>query len=406
MGHHDLRVTPICHPAVLALALALALAPPLAPSARSAAPDVSPAAATARATPEAALQQTAVAMRIENDQPVVEVRLGAEGPFRFLVDTGAQGRGRIDQALAKRLGLKTVGSVQAGDPSGRNSRTRALVRVPRLTLGTRTWRDVDLLVADDPQVHVGDGVLGFELWSGGLLTLDYPKGELRFGPGTLPPADGSEVLDYKAERGIPTLTIDVAGTTIDADIDSGSMGWLAIPASAVSALKLKGEPRVVGQGRTSFNQFDIREATLDGSVRIGRHVLEDPTIAISEIFPRGNLGGRLLRSFAITFDPGSRRVRLSRDTKAPIAREPRVRSGVMLQIGPDGMVVTGTAPGSPAEKAGLQAQDRITRVNGRPIDEIGREQVGKLLGTPEPVMLTVRRGDRDIEVRLTPAAMP
>ena len=37
--------------------------------------------------------------------PVVEVKIGGKGPYRFAIDTGAQGHGRISRELAEELGI-------------------------------------------------------------------------------------------------------------------------------------------------------------------------------------------------------------------------------------------------------------------------------------------------------------
>ena len=47
------------------------------------------------------------------------VRVNGEGPFRFLLDTGAMGAGRVDASLAQRLRLETT-----GEPSGTRRTTR------------------------------------------------------------------------------------------------------------------------------------------------------------------------------------------------------------------------------------------------------------------------------------------
>src|SRR6188508_2577354 len=50
--------------------------------------------------------------------PVVEVTIGGKGPYKFAIDTGAQGHGRISTALAEQLGLPKVGEVGTPAPGG------------------------------------------------------------------------------------------------------------------------------------------------------------------------------------------------------------------------------------------------------------------------------------------------
>ncbi len=59
--------------------------------------------------------------------------------------------------------------------------------------------------------------------------------------------------------------------------------------------------------------------------------------------------------------------------------------------------------GSPAERAGLRAEDLIVAVSGRPVgwvDDLQRLMVGELIGTPVPV--TLIRGGHRLEIELVP----
>lgn len=342
-------------------------------------------------------------MQIVNHQPAVEVMVGGEGPFLFLIDTGAAGGGVISPELAERLGLETVGQVEIGDPSGRNREMRDLVRVAELTAAGRTWRDLDMLLGGDVLGDPGiDGILGFGLFSDSLLTLDYPAGEVRIETGELPPADGQEILDFRAEHEIPMIDLDVANRTVAADIDSGSMGWLMVPESVAERLPLDSEPRVIGRARTSFNEFEIKAAKLVGAVRVGRHTVHNPQLEFADIFPRGNVGGQFLSQFAVTFDQKNNRVRFTREGEGCMERKPRYRVGIMLRPGPKGLIVDGTVPGSAAERAGLVAGDRLSRINGIAIDELARDEMDRVFGTPEEIALVVDRDGAEVEVRITP----
>jgi D-alanyl-D-alanine carboxypeptidase len=346
-------------------------------------------------------------MRIINSQPAVEVMVEGEGPFLFLIDTGAAGAGVVSRELAERLDLETVGQVEIGDPSDRNRELRDIARVAELTAGGQTWRDLDMLLGGDVLGDPGiDGILGFGMFGDRLLTLDYPAGEVRVESGELAPADSQEILDFRIEHGIPMIDLSVANHTVEADIDSGSMGWLMVPESVAEGLPLDSEPQVIGHARTSFNEFDIKAATLVGEVRVGRHTVHNPQLEFADIFPRANVGGQFLSLFAVTFDQKNNRVRFARQDEGCVARKPRYRVGVMLRPGPEGLIVDGTAPGSPAERAGIVAGDRLSRVNGIPVDELARDEMDRVFGTPEEITLVVERDGEDVEVRLTPEKAP
>jgi regulator of sigma E protease len=66
-------------------------------------------------------------------------------------------------------------------------------------------------------------------------------------------------------------------------------------------------------------------------------------------------------------------------------------------------VISQTQPGMPAEKAGLQAGDRVLAVNDKPTENW--EQLHQAISSSkgEPLTLTIQRGDAISEVQVTPA---
>src|SRR5580765_5451585 len=76
-----------------------------------------------------------VEMKRSGHLPVVSAMVNGKGPFRFAIDTGADGSLRADSTLVAQLGLRKVGEVRGGDPSGRNTRTMDVVEVGSLEIG-------------------------------------------------------------------------------------------------------------------------------------------------------------------------------------------------------------------------------------------------------------------------------
>ncbi|HKQ18982.1 MAG TPA: serine hydrolase [Candidatus Eisenbacteria bacterium] len=247
--------------------------------------------------------------------PAVRVRVNGQGPFLFAIDTGGAGTARIDSALAARLGLQTVGEALGGDPSGKNPRRMPLVAVDSIEIGGARFAGITAAVRNYNEMPRGervDGVLGFGLFAECLFTLDYPAEQVRLRPGALPEANGADILDYRDRHGIPSTTIRVAGREMEADVDAGSMGGIILPESEMGALPLASKPVVVGTARTVSNTFEIRAADLDGDVTIGGITLRHPKLEFQPVFPNANVGSRVLRDYAITFDQKNRRLRLTR----------------------------------------------------------------------------------------------
>ncbi len=65
-------------------------------------------------------------------------------------------------------------------------------------------------------------------------------------------------------------------------------------------------------------------------------------------------------------------------------------------------VVGAVAAGSPAARAGLEAGDRLVRIDGQPVASWQDFAVAVTLAPGKPMALTVRRGTKSLETRLTP----
>src|ERR1043166_1450892 len=76
-----------------------------------------------------------VPMQMRGLMPVVEVRLNGQGPFAFMIDTGAGMQADIDVSVAQRLNLRANGRVLNGDPSGENDREVVTAKVDSITFG-------------------------------------------------------------------------------------------------------------------------------------------------------------------------------------------------------------------------------------------------------------------------------
>jgi hypothetical protein len=261
-----------------------------------------------------------VPMARAGHMPMVDVMVNGQGPFHFAIDTGAAGALRIDSALVARLGLPVVGEVRAGDPSGKNMRTMSMVRVDSIAVGGARFSGMMGAVRDYNEPgrdrFTVDGILGFGLFADCLVTLDYPGNQLRMERGSLPAANGRDVLAFQDEHGIPSVPLDVAGHAVTAHLDAGSMGGFMMPDSMMSHLQLASEPKVVGKARTVSNTFEIKSADLNGAITLGGLRFDKPTVTFQPVMPGVNVGARVLSDLRLTFDQKSKLVRIERPAVA------------------------------------------------------------------------------------------
>jgi predicted aspartyl protease len=100
------------------------------------------------------------------------VMVDGQGPFRFIVDTGAT-RSALSPALVARLGLPTDRSPPVRMQGVTGEAIVPTVRIGRLQAGSLLLRDQDLPVLE-PQVFAqADGILGIEGMAGNRLDIDF-----------------------------------------------------------------------------------------------------------------------------------------------------------------------------------------------------------------------------------------
>ena len=255
-----------------------------------------------------------VSMKFRDGMPAIEVMVNGQGPFLFAIDTGGQGDARADTTLVEKLSLKKVGEARAGDSSGTNVRVLDLVGIDSIKIGEFEFKNLEALSRNyngRGGVEI-QGILGFNLFKNHLLTLDYPGKKVRIEEGSLPEANGKDIINFENPRGIPVIEVGIGNQTVKAHIDSGnSVGGFILPTGIVEKSQLASEPRVVGTAQTVTNSFEIKEVKLKDSIRLGSFEFAEPTVS----YPapsNTNIGARVLRDFVLTFDQKNKRVKLAK----------------------------------------------------------------------------------------------
>lgn len=250
-------------------------------------------------------------------QPTVSVMVNGKGPYLFAIDTAASGVGRADTSLVSAAGLAQVGEARASDGSGAAPRVIPIVRVDKLELADVSWTTADLASRDyntSANLPAISGILGFQAFSGMLVTIDMPHKRFRLTRGELPAADGKTILALDRRRPIPSIEIDINGQKLLADIDTGNIvgDGLNLPASIIASLTLSAPPVVAGTGRTVNSSFELKRGMLKGTISLGALTLVDPPVFYSEGIERTNIGMGVMKDLVITFDTVNGRVKFER----------------------------------------------------------------------------------------------
>jgi predicted aspartyl protease len=154
------------------------------------------------------------------------VFINGEGPFNFLIDTGAN-RSAIGEAVAERLGLPAGPPVAVNTVIG--SRVRPTVMVEELRLGGRAQRRVALPTLAITGVSA-DGVIGVDWLRNKRLTFHFGDRRLDIsGPavGAGVDAYGGVVLPARLQSGqLSLIDTRIGSQPVSAMIDTGAQSTL------------------------------------------------------------------------------------------------------------------------------------------------------------------------------------
>ena len=89
------------------------------------------------------------------------------------VDTGASGL-TINRAVADRAGLKPVGRIELGGVGDQGPQGAFVAYVDSIRIGALEFRDCTATVTDRKDILTMDGLIGTDVFSSYLVTLDYP----------------------------------------------------------------------------------------------------------------------------------------------------------------------------------------------------------------------------------------
>ena len=273
----------------IALALACSLAPGHAGSAAPRAPKINPD-AKMPPLPPAVIDDTLaiggddIKARKVRTRMTVQVRVNGQGPYRFVVDSGA------DSSV---IGVRVARALQlpAGTPVLLNGMTDSSqvdrVRVDTIQLGSSTIRDLELPVLKEQNVG-GEGMLGIDVLVRQRLMMDFEKRTINVEDALVPARrlDGEIVVTARLQHGQLILTQAKAnGRPIEAVIDTGSE--LSIGNLALRDRLMRKDPSKftkIGITGVTGVLVDLDLARVD-ELRLGSVILHDVPIAFADVPP-------------------------------------------------------------------------------------------------------------------------
>jgi predicted aspartyl protease len=107
-----------------------------------------------------------------------EVTINGQGPFRFLVDTGAT-QTVVSEKLATKLGLKKIATNIMHGVGGDGKADSPVFRADSVKVGDVTVKNLPLGTLSNPVLdQILDGIIGTPMLADFVITIDYPRSRI------------------------------------------------------------------------------------------------------------------------------------------------------------------------------------------------------------------------------------
>jgi predicted aspartyl protease len=222
------------------------------------------------------------------ERVTVPVTIQGQGPFRFMVDTGAQAT-VLSKELAARLQLTVRNPATLVAMASRQP--IETTEVSDLTLGSRSFHIQVAPLVEGQNIGGADGILGLDSLQGQRVLMDFKANRISVADADEPGANRGYEIVVKARRRLGQLiianaTVDGVNTAVIVDTGAqSSIGNLAL-------FNRLGRTRSMGQTQMT----DINGGEMSGTIRggakleIGRMVLNNLAVVFADAPPFEALG--------------------------------------------------------------------------------------------------------------------
>jgi predicted aspartyl protease len=216
---------------------------------------------------------------------VVPVMVNGRGPFRFIVDTGAN-HSTISPRLARELGLKPTEEASIILDGITGTAQVSFVTVDRLQAGDLTIQGTDLPVVWAPVMAGADGILGAAGLTEKSLLIDFQRNRVAISRGVEAEvrANSTKIHALRAVPGLITLATQVGGVPVRAVIDTGAertLGNLALR-DALRARRLHGVLAQMTSVYGATKEVELGEILVAPTIVIDTLRINDVAIVFGE----------------------------------------------------------------------------------------------------------------------------
>lgn len=231
-----------------------------------------------------AVLTTAEILALETDRYsrlTVPVTIQGQGPFRFMIDTGAQST-VLSRGLADRLGL--IDRSEARLVAMASTRIVETTRVDDLTLGRREFSVARAPIIDNKNIGEADGILGIDSLQDQRVLFDFENRQLAVAKARDLGGDRGFDIVVRARRKLGQLIIHRArldGISVAVIVDTGAQG-------SIGNLALHRRLRR-GNSEAEGTMTDINGVAVTSKIKVARKL---------------SLGGVQIGNFALFFHDG------------------------------------------------------------------------------------------------------
>jgi predicted aspartyl protease len=267
-----------------------------------------------------------IPFRYVHNEILIDTRVGGQGPYTFLLDTGVTPSG-VDTALAPALGIPLEEENSgAAEGVGSDDVTAYAAVLRNVEIAGRRYGDIE--AAAIPMAGLSSrlgeplhGILGESFLRGKVVTIDYRRRLVTIGGAAPDPSDPG-VYQFPMVTApddiMPLMQVSIGGRSLTASMDTGSSGGLEVFASAIADAGLV-ETTANWEVSSSVGARGRRETRrgMWPPVTIGPFELHDVPGTVgpreNERHRQANVGNAVFERFVVTFDYANRTVTLQRN---------------------------------------------------------------------------------------------
>ncbi|MDX6405517.1 MAG: hypothetical protein QOH70_2972 [Blastocatellia bacterium] len=361
-----------------------------------------------------------IPFELSNNLVLVQAQLNHSQPLWFIFDTGANST-LIDEKLVEKLKLRTRGRAQ-GNATGGAIQAELIPGVSLALPGAKVFNQtVASLPINGLSPMFGKsigGIIGYDFIKQFVVEVDYDAKIINlYAPPSFKYSGSGDIVPVRFINKKPFMNIKiklegreaVEGTFM---IDTGAAEALTVNSPFVRTHRLlKSLTRIKEANLGGLGGSDKSITARVENIQLGRFVISNPLVSFSQAAKgsdalanyAGALGGEIFRRFTLILDYSRQRIILEPNAHLPESVEEDM-SGI--ELGAEGedfktLVINEVAASSPAAEAGLQEEDELTAINGRPVSEFSLEQIRQMLKQEgEGYVLKLKRGSQTLQVKL------